>query len=137
MLGFIFSSITGWILTSAFAIFGFAVEIAFSNDSIAAGCNANSIGDCSRASFISETFQQSLAVSVGLGGDDIINGASGSDTIDGGPGDDTINGGSGDDSIDGGDGIDDVDGLWQTDTCDDAETATRCETITENGEEDT
>lgn len=62
----IFSSITGWILTSAFAIFGFAVEIAFSNDSIAAGCNANNIGGCSRASFISETFQQSLAVSASI-----------------------------------------------------------------------
>lgn len=62
----IFSSLTGWILTSAFSIFGFAVELAFANDSIAAGCNANNIADCSRTSFISETFQQSLTVSAGI-----------------------------------------------------------------------
>ena len=63
-------------------------------------------------------------------GDDTIEGNSQDDTINGGDGDDTINGGSGNDTIDGGDGIDDVDGLWQTDTCDNAETATRCETVT-------
>ena len=63
-------------------------------------------------------------------GNDTLQGLAGQDTIDGGAGDDLINGGSGNDVIDGGPGIDDVDGLWQTDTCDDAETATRCETIT-------
>ena len=87
-------------------------------------------------------------------GDDTISGASGADTILGGPGNDTlagdsqndtihggdgdddINGGPGDDTLDGGNGFDLVDGLWQTDTCDDAETALNCETQTNNGEPD-
>gem|GEM_PF-5373111 len=86
-------------------------------------------------------------------GNDTINGRSGADTIEGGPGadtlngdaqddtihggegDDVINGGPGDDSLDGGNGTDVVDGSWQNDTCDDAETAPNCETVTYNGED--
>lgn len=62
----IVASITGWILTSAFSIFGFAVDIAFSNDGIIAGCNADNIAECSRTSFVSETFQRSLTVSAAI-----------------------------------------------------------------------
>lgn len=67
-------------------------------------------------------------------GDDVIEGHSQNDIINGGDGDDDINGGSGDDTLDGGNGIDVVEGLWQNDTCDDAETASGCETETNNGE---
>lgn len=61
----IFSSLTGWILTSAFSIFGFAVELAFSNDGITAGCqhNINNVEACANNSFISASFQRSLLVS--------------------------------------------------------------------------
>jgi len=67
-------------------------------------------------------------------GDDNIEGHSQNDVINGGSGDDTIDGGSGDDVIDGGAGVDDIDGLWGNDSCDDAETAVGCETVTNNGE---
>ena len=62
----IFSSLTGWILTSAFAIFGFAIEVAFSNDGIAAGCEIGNLDDCKEDSFVFTTFQQSLIVSASI-----------------------------------------------------------------------
>lgn len=62
----IISTITGWILTSAFSIFGFAIDIAFSNDGIAADCPDAALGAeleaCSNASFVTQTFQRSLTV---------------------------------------------------------------------------
>ncbi len=67
-------------------------------------------------------------------GDDVIQGDSQDDVIQGGDGDDDINGNSGADTLDGGNGNDVVDGSWQNDTCDDAEQAISCETITNNGE---
>ena len=66
----IFTSITGWILTSAFSIFAFAVELAFSNDGITAGCDASiaNIEGCANNSFISSSFQQSLWISISIAG---------------------------------------------------------------------
>lgn len=62
----IIATITGWILSSAFSIFGFAIDIAFSNDGVIAGCHAGNVEECSRTSFIAESFQRSLTVSAAI-----------------------------------------------------------------------
>lgn len=62
----IIATISGWILSSAFAVFGFAVDIAFSNDGVVANCNADNVAECSRTGFVAETFQRSLTVSAGI-----------------------------------------------------------------------
>ena len=66
----IFTSITGWILSSAFTIFGFAVNIAFSNDGITHGCaqDGSNIEACSRASFVFGTYQRSIVASASIAG---------------------------------------------------------------------
>lgn len=64
--GDIVNNLTGWVLSSAFSIFGFAVDLAFSNDGIIAGCNADNVEECSRTSFVTESFQRSLTVSAAI-----------------------------------------------------------------------
>lgn len=75
----IIATISGWILSSAFAVFGFAIDIAFSNDGVVANCElpadvpevaegaqADEEMQCQGAAFVRESFQRSLAASGGL-----------------------------------------------------------------------
>lgn len=67
-------------------------------------------------------------------GADIVDAGKGDDIVHGGDGDDTLDGDKGNDLLDGGDHTDSVNGGQGDDTCDDAETATGCETQTNEGE---